>query len=481
MKNHVFAGVAITALLLTASAVNASDSFAPAPASAAAASIDVAANGAKGGGMRMPGHRAGAGAHMPSPGGVHMPRPHGPRPQMGGHHGPRGNWHGGHNAPGGYASYRRPFRGFIMPSYWINPGFQVSNYYNYGLRAPTNGYNWSRYYDDAVLTDRRGYVYDSVSNVPWQAAQHQAAPSYNTQPVYAPTISTDQSVYDGYDLPQNSTTQAGTYEGQWTGAYVDDKGETYRGEWEGTYENAQGQRYEGTYRGTSVGAPVYSGGTGSNGNYGYTPADTDNDDDGAYPSSYDPGVAYGNGGDRNPARYSVPDTTYGNGGDRSLTRYSVPGGYEAYERCLRNRGVAGGAIGAILGSVAGNRIAGRGNRLPGTLIGGGIGAIAGIGVEKLANKCTKYLPREQYRPPVSHNYPPQQGYPQYYPQQAPQSFGWYYPPQPAPITTITITPGTMTSTTTTTEEVIYENVYSHARPKGKALRRPASSRKRCGC
>jgi Ni/Co efflux regulator RcnB len=489
MKNHVFAGVATTALLLTASAVSASDSFAPTPASAAAVAVDVSVNGAKPGGMRMPGHVRGVGAgahmpkpggmHMPRPGGVHMPRPHNPRPNMGNHHGPRGNWHGGNNAPGGYASYRRPFRGFIMPSYWINPGFQVSNYYSYGLRAPTNGYNWSRYYDDAVLTDQRGYVYDSVSNVPWQAAQYQPAPVYNTQPVYAPTISTDQSVYGEYDLPQNSTTQAGTYDGQWTGAYVDDKGETYRGEWEGTYENEQGQRYEGTYRGTAVGAPVYSGGTGSTGGYGYTTTTQSDDDDRNYPSAYDPGVAYGNGGDRTPTRSSAPDTTYGNGGDRSIARYPVPGGYEAYERCLRNRGIAGGAIGAILGSVAGNRIAGRGNRLPGTLIGGGIGAIAGIGVEKLANKCTKYLPREQYYP-QQQGYP-QQGYPQHYPQQVPQAFGWYYPPQPAPVTTITITPGTMTSTTTTTEEVIYENVYSHARPKGKALRRPAPSRKRCGC
>jgi Ni/Co efflux regulator RcnB len=493
MKNRVFAGVATTALLLTATAVSASDSFAPTSPSAAAASVDVAANGSRSGGMRMPGHNGGNG------GGMHVPRPniggnHGIRPNMGGHnvphpnmgghnvprphvtghHGPRGNWHGGRNAPGGYASYRRPFRGFSMPSYWINPGFYINNYSSYGLRAPTNGYNWSRYYDDAVLTDRRGYVYDSVSNVPWQAA-----PAYNTQPtyqqpVYAPTISTDRSVYGDYDLPENSRTEAGTYEGQWTGAYVDDKGETYRGEWEGTYENQQGQRYEGTYRGTAVGAPVYSGGNGVDRNYGNTSVGQPE-----YNDRYDPSN----------------DTSYGNGGDRKLTRYSVPGGYEEYERCLRNRGVAGGAIGAILGSVAGNRIAGRGNRLGGSLIGGGIGAIAGIGVEKLANKCTKYLPREESRPPISNNYPPQgypqgypqqsypqpQGYPQGYPQAAPQSFGWYYPPQPAPITTITVTPGNMTTTTTTTEEVIYENVYTHVRPKGKAMRRPAPSRKRCGC
>ena len=446
MKNLVFSGVAATALLLTATAVNASDSFAPAAPSAAATAVNVAADGARTGGHRVSGNY----------GGVRTPR-------VGGYNGTRGFWHGGRGAPGGYSSYRRPFRGFILPSYWINPGFRFNNYNSYGLRAPTNGYNWSRYYDDAVLTDNRGYVYDSVSNVPWQSAPANNAPRANSQPVYAPTISTDQSVYGGYDLPENSTTESGTYDGQWTGAYVDDKRETYRGEWEGTYENQNGQRYQGTYRGTSTGAPIYSGGTGNQADAAVDPRD---EDDRGFPSPNDPGIAYGNGG------------------DRSLTRYSVPGGYQEYERCLRNRGVAGGAIGAILGGIAGNRIAGRGDRLPGTLIGGGIGAIAGVGVEKLANKCRKFLPREQYRPQQGY-YPQQRGYyPQqqgYYPQQAPQAFGWYYPPQPAPVTTITITPGTSTTTTTTTEEVVYENVYTRARYKGKALRRPAPSRKRCGC
>ena len=41
----------------------------------------------------------------------------------------------------------------------------ISNFDAYGLYAPITGYGWSRYYDDAVLTDQRGYVQDIVSGI----------------------------------------------------------------------------------------------------------------------------------------------------------------------------------------------------------------------------------------------------------------------------------------------------------------------------
>ncbi|MFM9852786.1 MAG: RcnB family protein [Sphingomonadaceae bacterium] len=83
--------------------------------------------------------------------------------------GPRANgrWLGGYRAPGGWPAYRPLARGFILPSYWINPGFFIGNYARYGFSTPRGGYGWSRYYDDAVLTDRNGRVYDSVRNVDW--------------------------------------------------------------------------------------------------------------------------------------------------------------------------------------------------------------------------------------------------------------------------------------------------------------------------
>ncbi|MFC4292794.1 RcnB family protein [Sphingorhabdus arenilitoris] len=445
MKKLIFAGVATSAMMLVIAPANAADSFSASPKTKSAASVDLAANGKNRGGhgVRM-GHgvRGGHGVRM-------------------GHNPVYGRWHGGMRAPGGYAAYRAPFRGFILPSYWINPGFSVQNYAIYGLRAPSNGYYWSRYYDDAVLMNSRGYVYDSVPNVNWAPQQGYYAPQNGYQQAdYGPAIEADDGVYswgeDANDPRAGGTTDAGTYEGEWTGRYIDEEQRTYRGQWDGTYTDDEGQVYEGTYRGTAVGDPVYrTGGA-------------------PVPSAGAPYPA--------PQAYPAPvNRGYPDDG------YSVPGGYERYEQCLKSRGLTGGAIGAILGGIAGNRIAGRGDRLAGTLIGGGIGAIAGAGIEKATNKCKKYLPQQQARPqyyPAPPAYYPQQTYPQGYPQQ-PYAYGWqgyYYPQQPASVTTITVTPGTATTTTTTTEEVVYEDVYTApVRRKGKGLRRPAPARKKCHC
>jgi Ni/Co efflux regulator RcnB len=116
----------------------------------------------------------------PPAGGWHnSPRPPKPgnwgKPRPGGwnHTGSRwgnkigGHWYAGHNAPGGWNGYRRPYRGWVLPSYWIAPSFYISDYSSYGLSAPPYGYNWSRYYDDAVLMDQRGQVWDSVSGIDW--------------------------------------------------------------------------------------------------------------------------------------------------------------------------------------------------------------------------------------------------------------------------------------------------------------------------
>ncbi|MCE7797287.1 RcnB family protein [Sphingobium sufflavum] len=83
--------------------------------------------------------------------------------------GPRvnGRWSAGWNAPGGWNSYRRPATGFTLPSYWINPSYYIADYRGYGLPAPAYGYGWSRYYDDAVLTDRYGRVSDVRYGYDW--------------------------------------------------------------------------------------------------------------------------------------------------------------------------------------------------------------------------------------------------------------------------------------------------------------------------
>lgn len=154
--------------------------------------------------------------------------------------GPRqdGRWYAGWRAPGGWNAYRRPVVGYVLPRYWISPSYYIGNYGAYGLPSPAYGYGWSRYYDDAVMTDRTGRVYDYRSGIDWD-------------------------------------------------------------------------RYDG----------------------GYAPD----------------GYAY-------------------DGGPR------------------RDNGVGGAAIGAVVGGVAGNRIAGRGNRTAGTLIGAGAGAVAGMAIDKAEDR-----------------------------------------------------------------------------------------------
>lgn len=91
------------------------------------------------------------------------------RPGGGSHWGGRinGRWSGGWNAPGGWNAYRRPSRGWRLPSYWFTPNFFISDYGLYGLAPPPYGYNWSRYYDDAVLVDGSGRVRDYVGGLDW--------------------------------------------------------------------------------------------------------------------------------------------------------------------------------------------------------------------------------------------------------------------------------------------------------------------------
>lgn len=78
-----------------------------------------------------------------------------------------GRWWGGANAPGGWAGYRRPHRGWAVPTYWNAPRFYIGDWSTYGLPQPPQGYNWARYYDDAVLIDARGSVYDTASDIDW--------------------------------------------------------------------------------------------------------------------------------------------------------------------------------------------------------------------------------------------------------------------------------------------------------------------------
>ena len=81
-----------------------------------------------------------------------------------------GRWDAGHRAPGGWNAYRRLGRGHRLPQYWLNDSFGLSDYLSWGLSAPPRGYHWSRYYDDAVLVDYQGNIWDSVDGIGWGGA-----------------------------------------------------------------------------------------------------------------------------------------------------------------------------------------------------------------------------------------------------------------------------------------------------------------------
>jgi Nickel/cobalt transporter regulator len=452
MKSLVFTGIATTALAFAATSVVASDSFTLSGKNSISDAVGAKANGVEatpmppmGGGMHPGKPHMGGGNMGPRPGMPHMgggnmgPRPG--MPHMGGNMGPRPGFHG---IPRNDV-YRRPFRNFILPSYWVQPSFYVNDYRVYGLSAPQNGYYWSRYYNDAVMINPRGNVYDYRPAVQWDRNPGNYAPQgggYYPQADYGPSMSADREVYDNDDLAYSSADGSSyDYQGDWNGNYVDQDGRVFQGEWNGTVTRS-GNGGPGAYpRGPqqSAGAP--------------------------YPQDYPSQPSYG------------PEQ-------------------RGYAQCLQSNGLTGAAIGGILGGVAGNRIAGRGDRLGGTLLGTGLGGLAGVAVEKAIKKCRKYdtrggdyqpqarYPQQSY-PPVRY---PQQSYPPVYQNSYPQSYptqqgGYYYYPQAAPTTTtVTVVPGTMSTTTTTTEEVVYETSYTSVRrPAHKWKPRPKARVVHCTC
>ncbi|MBC9033538.1 RcnB family protein [Sphingomonas sp. JC676] len=106
-----------------------------------------------------------------------------------------GRWDAGNRAPGGWSSYRRPVRGWTLPGYWRDSRFRVNDYLNFGLSAPPRGYYWVRYYDDAVLVDDGGRVWDSTGGIGWGTS---AEASYGDSYAYAESSSSGSA---GADYP----------------------------------------------------------------------------------------------------------------------------------------------------------------------------------------------------------------------------------------------------------------------------------------
>jgi len=271
---------------------------------------------------------------------------------------------------GGFGGFRgtfiRPFIGFRLPTYWINPVFSVHNFNQYNLRAPTQGLVWSRYYNNAVLRDSQGFVHANVNNVQWNDGQSFQTSGNDFMPVEGQAYGWSE----GTNVGGTPGGQTGTYQGQWTGQYIDPEKRQFQGEWNGTYTDENGEVFEGTYKGTAIGAPVV------------TPVS--NQQVISQGQVIAPGqvITPGQNVPNLPAGAPFPGQPNGQIGNQQF------GGN--YEQCLRSNGVTGAALGALLGGIAGNRIAGRNARTAGTLIGGGVGALGGLAVERAADKCKNF-------------------------------------------------------------------------------------------
>ncbi|EQA97891.1 RcnB family protein [Sphingobium baderi] len=212
----------------------------------------------------------------------------------GGHRwGPRhnGRWYAGWRAPGGWGAYRRPVYGYVLPRYWINPAYYIVNYGAYGLPAPAYGYGWSRYYDDAVMTDRYGRVYDRRSDIDWDRHEGGHADERRDNGVGGAVAGAVVGGVAGNLIGGKGNRTAGTLIGAGVGAaagYAVDKAEdrgrdappppragadydsgapddavtydnAYQGRWVGTWRDKDGKaysgEYEGRFEGTAEGAP----------------------------------------------------------------------------------------------------------------------------------------------------------------------------------------------------------------------------------
>lgn len=149
-----------------------------------------------------------------------------------------GRWYAGAQAPGGWAAYHRPAYGFALPTYWMQPTFYIADFDGYGLPMPQSGYGWSRYYDDAVLTDGYGRVYAVRTGLAWDglSRSHDLAPAarHSAPERGAPPPPAGMGPDDGY-------------QGRWVGTWYGDDGRVYNGEYEGSYE--------GVVRGADAGPP----------------------------------------------------------------------------------------------------------------------------------------------------------------------------------------------------------------------------------
>ncbi|GGB59907.1 glycine zipper 2TM domain-containing protein [Blastomonas aquatica] len=359
--------------------------------------------------------------------------------------------------PAGAPAYVRPFRGFLLPRVWVAPSYIITNWQRLGLARPAQGFGWSRYYDDAVLTDSNGRVFDSVQGVNWSAAQGgpmvqagQASVTQTYSPDYDP-YNYDDDLLLGNDDVVHGTHWARTANQAAPGVDYDDgyvaappppPATQYDGGHDPDYDPAflEACRRDSGLGGAAIGAAA-------GGLTGNRIAGRDNRTGGTLIGAgvgAIAGMVIDKAEDRERCkRLLARESQRGYGTSYAPPPVAPPayaGDYDPafLEACRRDNGLGGAAIGAAAGGLAGNRIAGRGNRTGGTLIGAGVGAIAGMVIDKAEDRerCKRLL--AQHGAYQGGGYPPPVGQPGGYPPPPP---GYYYYYPPPIITTVTITPG----------------------------------------
>jgi Ni/Co efflux regulator RcnB len=157
------------------------------------------------------------------------------------------------------AGYHRPEYGYRIPAEWTVPEYYISDFDNYGLSRPANGFGWSRYYDDAVLTDQWGRVYDWRDDVNW--AEHDERYAGNRGGDYRDEGRSYRDDDKAHDRKPRGKKY--DYKGRWTGSWDGGPEQTYQGEWRGTVRpHWSGGSYDNNNRG-----PSYSGNYGNSYRY----------------------------------------------------------------------------------------------------------------------------------------------------------------------------------------------------------------------
>jgi hypothetical protein len=124
-----------------------------------------------------------------------------------------------------------------------------------------------------------------------------------------------------------------------------------------------------------------------------------------------------------PERLDRAPAMRDHGDERWSTRRVSQPGREAWLADCRSRlasrdnGVGGAVIGGVVGGIAGNRIAGRHNRMVGTVAGAAVGAVAGSAIDRVEDserdrdECEAYLDDYYARYAASYGGPAYPGYP----------------------------------------------------------------------